>query len=99
EVECGTHNQKDFDYKCTKLAHVTYDILFVAQNRQVLKKTVTKQVEHWISKMGREKLKELGRKVYLTTLKDLQNDKWTYIYDMTTDEPICCFGKKKGGES
>ena len=99
EVECGTHNQKDFDYKCTKLAHVTYDILFVAQNRQVLKKTITKQVEHWISKMGREKLKELGRKVYLTTLKDLQNDKWTYIYDMTTDEPICCFGKKKGGES
>ena len=99
EVECGTHNQKDFDYKCTKLAHVTYDILFVAQNRQILKKTVTKQVEHWISKMGREKLKELGRKVYLTTLKDLQNDKWTYIYDMTTDEPICCFAKKKGGES
>lgn len=99
EVECGTHNQKDFDYKCTKLAHVTYDILFVAQNRQVLKKTMKKQVEHWIGKMGREKLKELGRKVYLTTLKDLQNDKWTYIYDMTTDEPICCFGKKKGGES
>ena len=99
EVECGTHNQKDFDYKCTKLAHVMYDILFVTQNRQVLKKTVTKQVEHWISKMGREKLKELGRKVYLTTLKDLQNDKWTYIYDMTTDEPICCVGKKKGGES
>lgn len=99
EVECGTHNQRDFDYKCTKLAHVTNNLIFVSQNRYVQKRIITKQVEHWISKMGREKLKELGRKVYLTTLKDLQNDKWTYIYDMTTDEPICCFGKKKGGES
>ena len=37
--------------------------------------------------------------VRLTTITDLKNDKWTYIYDMTMDEPICCFGKKKGGES
>ena len=99
EVECGTHNQKEFNYKCFKLANVTSNILFVAQNREVLKKKIVKQVEHWIGKVGREKLKELGIKVYLTTLKDLQNDKWTYIYDMTMDEPICCFGKKKGGES
>ena len=99
EVECGTHNQKEFSYKCSKLAHVTSNILFVAQNRQVLKKKIVKQVEHWIDKVGRENLKEIGIRVYLTTLKDLQNDKWTYIYDMTMDEPICCFGKKKGGES
>ena len=99
EVECGTHNQKEFNYKCSKLAHVTSNILFVAQNRQVLKKTIVKQVEHWIDMIGREKLKELGIWVYLTTLKDLQNNKWTYIYDMTADKPICCFGKKKGGES
>ena len=99
EVECGTHNQKEFNYKCSKLANVTSNILFVSQNREVLKKKIVKQVEHWIGKVGREKLKELGIKVYLTTLKDLQNDKWTYIYDMTTDEPICCFGKKKGGEN
>ena len=99
EVECGTHNQKDFDYKCDKLVRLTKILIFVSQNRYVLKKAITKQVEHWIGKVGREKLKALGRKVYLTTLKDLQNDKWTYIYDMTMDEPICCFGKKKGGES
>ena len=99
EVECGTHNQKDFDYKCDKLVRLTKILIFVSQNRYVLKKTLTKQVEHWIGKVGREKLKELGIKVYLTTLKDLQNGKWTYIYDMTADEPICCFGKKKGGES
>ena len=61
--------------------------------RMLIKHTVT------IQSVGRINLLRSNISVRLTTITDLKNDKWTYIYDMTMDEPICCFGKKKGGES
>ena len=99
EVECGNHHQADFDNKLNKLARVTKCINIVGPNRNVVTKKLKKQVESWIEYNGRIDLLRRGITVRLTTITDLKNDKWTYIYDMTMDEPICCFGKKKGGES
>ena len=99
EVECGNHHQADFDKKLNKLTHVTKCINIVGPNRKVVTNTLKKQVESWIQSVGRINLLRSNISVRLTTMTDLKNDKWTYIYDMTTDEPICCFGKKKGGES
>lgn len=99
EVECGNHHQADFDNKLNKLARVTKCINIVGSNRKMVTNKLKKQVESWIEYNGRIDLLRKGITVRLTTITDLKNDKWTYIYDMTTDEPICCFGKKKGGES
>ena len=99
EVECGNHHQADFDNKLNKLTRVTKCINIVGPNRNVVTKKLKKQVENWIVYNGRIDLLRRGIIVRLTTITDLKNDKWTYIYDMTMDEPICCFGKKKGGES
>ncbi len=99
EVECGNHHQADFDNKLNKLTRVTKCINIVGPNRNVVTKKLKKQVENWIEYNGRIDLLRRGIIVRLTTITDLKNDKWTYIYDMTMDEPICCFGKKKGGES
>lgn len=99
EVECGNHHQADFDNKLNKLTRVTKCINIVGPNRNVVTKKLKKQVESWIEYNGRIDLLRRGIIVRLTTITDLKNDKWTYIYDMTMDEPICCFGKKKGGDS
>lgn len=100
EVECGTHKKIDFNAKCSKLIEITDDICILCQNRKVLNKVLRHQVEDWIVEEGRENLLYNGNKVYLATLSDLKNDKWAYIYDMTSDDPICCFDntEKEGGE-
>lgn len=99
EVECGNHHQADFDQKLDKLARVTDCIHIVCPNRRVVEK-VKKQVDHWIDLRGRFNLLRKGISVKLTSVTDLDNGKWTYIYDLSYEEPICCFNKKKkGGEN
>lgn len=101
EVECGTHKQLDFNEKCNKLAMLTREIVIVGQNRQVVGDSLKKQVENWIDKEW-ESLIKWDVEVYLTTITDLKNDKWTYCYDVCTSEPRCncpIDRHKKGGDS
>lgn len=99
EVECANHHQPDFDDKMRKLARATKCINIIVPNRKVLAK-LKKQVDSWIATDGRIDLLRKGIHVRLATINDLANDKWAYIYDMTANEPVCCFeNKKKGGES
>lgn len=56
-------------------------------------------MDTWIATDGRNDLLRKGIHVRLATINDLANDKWAYINDMTTDEPVCYFEtKKKGGD-
>lgn len=96
EVECGNHNQRDFDEKCNKLKSITKSIIIVTQNRDTATKALRPQVESWIRSVGRDVLLMTGTRVYLTSISDLKAGKWSYIYDMTSEAPICCF--KNGGE-
>ena len=88
EVECGTHKQLDFNEKCNKLSMLTREIIIVGQNRQVVGDSLKKQVENWIDKEW-ESLIKWDVEVYLTTITDLKNDKWTYCYGLETSEPQC----------
>ncbi len=97
EVECGNHNQRDFDEKCNKLKVITRNIVIVIQNRDRATKALKPQVESWIRSVGRSVLQMTGTRVYLTSISDLKAGKWSYIYDMTSDEPICCFKKQEEG--
>ena len=95
EVECGNHHQFDINEKCDKLARLTKHIIYVGQNRKSVCGVLRKQLEAWIEYRGREELRHLGIKVYLTTISDLSDKKWTYFYDMKTNKPICCFKEKE----
>ena len=88
EVECGTHKQLDFNEKCNKLSMLTREIIIVGQNRQIVGGNLKRQVENWIDKEW-ESLIKWDVEVYLTTITDLKNDKWTYCYGLETSEPQC----------
>ena len=88
EVECGTHKQLDFNEKCNKLSMLTREIIIVGQNRQIVGDILKRQVENWIDKEW-ESLIKWDVEVYLTTITDLKNDKWTYCYGLETSEPQC----------
>ena len=101
EVECGTHKQLDFNEKCNKLSMLTREIIIVGQNRQIVGGVLKRQVETWIEKAWAS-LAPKDVEVYLTTISDLKNDKWTYRYDTDTSEPRCncpIEWHKKGGDS
>ena len=101
EAECGTHKQGDFNEKCNKLSMLTREIIIVGQNRQIVGGTLKRQVENWIETEWAS-LAPKNVEVYLTTISDLKNDKWTYRYDTDTSEPWsnCPIDRhKKGGDS
>ena len=80
---------------------LTREIIIVGQNRQVVGDSLKKQVENWIDKEW-ESLIKWDIEVYLTTITDLKNDKWTYCYGLETSEPRCncpIVWEKKGGDS
>ena len=94
EVECGNHNQRDFNTKCNKLKEITTDIYIIGQNRTTVTKKLKPQVEKWIESVGKYSLWMSDVYVYLYSISDLKLDKTTYFYDMESKEPICCFDKK-----
>lgn len=96
EVECGNHNQADFNAKCNKLVAFR-NVIIIGQNRNKVTNKLKDQVDKWIKTRGRHVLASSGVKVYLYSLTDFAKGQTTYYYDMTSDEPVCCF-KKKGKE-
>lgn len=90
EVECGNHHQSDFNDKCNKLKSITQNLYFITPNRDIAEKRLKPQIEQWIKECGKERLRMTGIVVYLTSISDLANQKWSYVYNMKTDEPICC---------
>lgn len=94
EVECGNHNQEQFNEKCNKLAHLTRFIIIVGRSQDDVTNLLKPQVDRFIRFRGRESLKIAGIHIYLYSIADLSKGKITYHYDMSSDEPICCFGRK-----
>lgn len=98
EVECGNHNQQDFNAKCNKLVAFR-NIIIIGQNRDSVTKKLKVQIDNWIKAKGRRVLAMSGVKVYLYSLTDFAKGQVTYYYNMTSDEPVCCFKKvRKEGE-
>ena len=89
EVECGNHHQSDFNDKCNKLKSITQNLYFVTQNKEIAENRLKPQIEKWIASCGREQLRFAGVTVYLTSISDLAMQKWSYVFDMKKDQPIC----------
>lgn len=88
EVECGNHHQSDFDDKCDKLKSFTQNLFFITPNRETAEKKIKPQIEQWIKARGRSQLMLSGVTVYLTSISDLAQDRWTYVYNMQDDKPV-----------
>ncbi len=90
EVDCGNHQQAEFEDKCNKLKSITKNLHFVATTREEMVERLKPQIEKWISTCGGPYvLKKSGVTVYLTSLHDLSCGKWAFIYNMETEEPLC----------
>lgn len=96
EVECGNHNQADFNAKCNKLLALG-NIVIIGQNRDLVTRILKPQVDRWIKAKGKNVIAMSGVNLYLYSLTDLAKGQVTYFYNMVSDEPVCCF-KKKGKE-
>lgn len=90
EVDCGNHRQAEFDDKCNKLKSVTKKLYFIAPTREDMLDKLKPQIEKWISSCGGPLvLAKSNITLYLTSLYDLAADKWVYIYNMESEEPVC----------
>ena len=88
EVECGNHNQDDFNDKCNKYRMVTKTIHFIVPQNEVLK-TLQSQISAWIKSCGGPQVLKKGDMIVkVTTMKKLLENKWELVYDMSSDEPI-----------
>lgn len=88
EVECGNHNQEDFNDKCNKYRMVSKTIHFIVPQNEVLK-VLQSQITAWIKSCGGPQVLKSGDMVVkVTTMKKLLEKKWELVYDMTSEEPI-----------
>ncbi len=88
EVECGNHHPSDFNDKCNKLVLVTKNIFFVSPNRETVEKRMRPQIEGWIKSRGQRVLQKIGVVVYLTSISDLAAQRWSYVYNMSSETPV-----------
>lgn len=95
EVECGNHHQDDFNDKCNRLAALSHSIIIVGGSRAQVSRILKPQVENFIKFKEREVLRLSQTHIYLFSISDLSKGIITYHYDMSSDEPICGFGRKR----
>lgn len=95
EVECGTHNQAEFNAKCNKLLGVTPDINIIGKNRDSITRILVPQIERWIKSGGIGVLQRIGGTVTVYGMTDFARRKKTYSLDPSKGKLICHFKPEK----
>lgn len=86
EVECGNHQQADFNDKCNKLAQITQNLYFIVPDAETMNRKLSPQIEAWI-RSTKGNLSKAHIVVYLTTMKKLADKKWSLVYDLSSKTP------------
>ena len=94
EVECGNHNQDEFNAKLNKLVALTRNVIIVGRSRDEITRLLKPQVDRFIRFKHREALQISETHIYLYSITDLSKSKFTYHYDMSSGEPIYGFVRK-----
>ena len=89
EVECGTHSNSDFYYKCDKLIRVKRHLNFIGSSRESIEKNLLPKINAWIRNRDREGLQSFGIIISVYSMYDFKKGKCTYYYDMRSSEPVC----------
>ena len=95
EVECGTHNQAEFNAKCNKLLGVTSDINIIGKNRDTITRILVPQIERWIKSDVIGFLQQIGGTVTVYGMTDFARRKKTYSLDLSKGKLICHFKPEK----
>lgn len=95
EVECGTHNQAEFNAKCNKLLGVTSDINIIGKNRDSITRILVPQIERWIKSVGIGVLQQISETVTVYGMTDFARRKKTYSLDLSKGKLICHFKPEK----
>lgn len=95
EVECGTHNQAEFNAKCNKLLGVTPDINIIGKNRDSITRILVPQIERWIKSGGISVLQRIGGTVTVYGMTDFARRKKIYSLDPSKGKLICHFKPEK----
>ncbi len=95
EVECGTHNQAEFNAKCNKLRSVTQNINIIGRNRDIITRILVPQIERWIKSIGIDTLLCSGVTVTVYSMTDFLRDTPTYSLDFEKEKMVCHFKPEK----
>lgn len=95
EVECGTHNQAEFNAKCNKLLRVTSDINIIGKNRDTVTRILVPQIERWIRSGVIGLLQQIGGTVTVYGMTDFARRKKTYNLELNKGKLICHFKPEK----
>ncbi len=95
EVECGTHNQAEFNAKCNKLLGVTRDINIIGKNRDNITRILVPQIERWIKSVGIDVLWRIDETVTVYGMTDFARRKKTYSLDFEKEKMVCHFKPDK----
>lgn len=95
EVECGTHNQAEFNAKCNKLLRVTSDINIIGKNRDTVTRILVPQIERWIRSGVIGLLQQIGGMVTVYGMTDFVRRKKTYNLELNKGKLICHFKPEK----
>ncbi len=98
EVECGTHNQAEFNAKCNKLLGVTRDINIIGKNRDNITRILVPQIERWIKSVGIDVLWRIDETVTVYGMTDFARRKKTYSLDFEKEKMVCHFKPDKEDE-
>ncbi len=98
EVECGTHNQAEFNAKCNKLRSVTQNINIIGRNRDIITRILVPQIERWIKSIGIDALLCSGVTVTVYSMTDFLRDTPTYSFDFEREKMVCHFKPEKEDE-
>ncbi len=95
EVECGTHNQSEFNAKCNKLLGVTRDINIIGKNRDSITRILVPKIERWIKSVGIDVLWRIDETVTVYGMTDFARRKKTYSLDFEKEKMVCHFKPEK----
>lgn len=98
EVECGTHNQAEFNAKCNKMLSVTRDINIIGKNRDIITCVLVPQIERWIKSVGIDVLRRIGETVTVCGMTDFARRKKTYSLDLNKGKMVRHFKPEKEDE-
>ncbi len=99
EVECGNHNQAEFNAKCNKLLKITPNINIIGRNRDRVTNVLVPKINRWIDSIGINVLRLIGGvTVTVYGMTDFARGNPTYTLDLNKGKMVCCFKPEKEDE-
>ena len=78
----------DTGYRQFNVLLITDRIIFIGRSFDAITNILKPQIDKWITSIGRERLCQLDKTVYLASIIDIKKNRWSYVFDMKYEELI-----------